>query len=367
MKKLLMVTGLGAAEGLAQGKFNALYGTLQEFHKHWDRIDIIVPRVKNQKVSELFGNVFIHTSPLPLFFHPLYFVYKIIRLHRSNKFDLMTVHEFPPFYNGIGARIISYATGIPYVLEVMHIPGHPKPGSMKEALYKIFFRIFIRFDAGRAAAVRVINHGMRDLLRSRGVPDAKLKLISAMYIDTNIFKPMDVPVEYDLAFVGRLEGNKGISLFLDAVQQSGLRALVVGDGPLKRFVLDYVETHHLSGKVAIHGWARDSAEVAELINRSRILVMPSYNEGGPRVVLEAMACGVPVVATPVGMVPDMIRHGESGMLVDWSSDDIVAKVTELLSNPALYEKYRSNGLTIAAQHERTKAISTYARELQSIA
>jgi len=366
MKKLLMITGLGAAEGVAQGKFNALYGTLQEFHKYWERIDIVVPRVKHPAVSELFGNVFLHVSPLPLLLHPLYFVYKIVQLHRSNRFDLMTVHEFPPFYNGIGARIVSYITRIPYVLEVMHIPGYPKAGSIKEAIYRVLFRVFIYFDVQRAAAVRVINRGIREILRSRGIPDRKLKLISAMYIDANIFRPMDVPVEHDLVFVGRLEQNKGIMLFLDAVRQSGLRALIVGDGSVKRSVLDFVSAHHLQGRVTIHGWARDSAEVAELINRSRILVMPSYNEGGPRVVLEAMACGVPVLATPVGIVPDVVTHGESGMIVDWAAADIIAKAGELLRNPALYETCRSNGLAIAAHHERTKAIAAYAEALRSI-
>src|SRR5258708_36393559 len=106
-KNLLMITGLGAAEGLAQGKHNALYSTLEELHAYWNRIDIIIPRIRNYelRITNLFGNIYIHVSPWPLFLHPLFFVSKIVSLNRKLHFDIMSVHEFPPFYNGIGARI----------------------------------------------------------------------------------------------------------------------------------------------------------------------------------------------------------------------------------------------------------------------
>lgn len=362
MKKLLMVTGLGAAEGLAQGKLNALYSTLQEFHKHWERIDIVIPRVKRPVVSELFGNVFLHVSPLPLAFHPAYFLFKVLRLHRAVGFDLMTVHEFPPFYNGIGARILWHLARIPYVLEIMHIPGYPKAGSLKEKVYAALFNAFIRFDAAKARAVRVINQGIFGMLRNRGIPESKLKLISAMYIDTDIFKPMEAEKSYDAVFVGRLEKNKGISVFLDAVREAGLRALVVGDGPLRRSVQDRIRDEHL--EAVFHGWAKDSAEVAELMNQSRILIMPSYNEGGPRVVLEAMACGVPVLATPVGIVPEVI--GDAGMMIDWDAADIARKAEELLHNRQRYEACRAAGIAIAQRHERVQAITQYAQALQAL-
>ena len=107
MPKLLMITGLGSAKDLASGKKGAFYNTLEEFHKYWDRVDIICPRVDEKlKVQSLFGNVYLHISPWPLFFQPLFFIRKILELHKKINFDLMTVHEFPPFYNGIGARLL---------------------------------------------------------------------------------------------------------------------------------------------------------------------------------------------------------------------------------------------------------------------
>lgn len=99
MAKLLMITGLGSARDLASDKKGAFYYTLEEFHKYWDRIDIICPRVKGQKsgVKSLFGNVFMHISPWPLIFHPIWFLKKGVEIYKEQKFDLMTVQEFPLF------------------------------------------------------------------------------------------------------------------------------------------------------------------------------------------------------------------------------------------------------------------------------
>ncbi|MEK7072161.1 MAG: glycosyltransferase family 4 protein, partial [Patescibacteria group bacterium] len=301
MPKLLMITGLGSAESLASGKKGAFYNTLEEFHNYWERGDIICPRVKSARprqaegeagekleVKSLFGNVFLHISPWPVIFHPFWFLKKGLEIYKEQKFDLMTVHEFPPFYNGIGARLLWHWIKVPYILEIFHIPGYPRSASFKESVYKFMFKLFIRFDASKAKAIRIMNNQVRDFLVRAGIPKGKIIYIPAIYIDLDIFKSMNLSKEYDLIFIGRNSKNKWIKIFKKAA---------------KKF------SHKIIG---IDYWAKDSQEIAELLNKSRILVMPSYNEGGPRVVVEAMACGVPVLATPVGIVPDIIKSGESG-------------------------------------------------------
>src|SRR3989344_6067356 len=114
--KLLMITGLGSAKDLVSGKKGAFYNTLEEFHKYWTRVDIICPKTNNinprnpkletlnskqsqnskSKIINLFGNVFVHVSPWPLVFHPLWFLKKGLEIYKKQKFDLTTVHEFPP-------------------------------------------------------------------------------------------------------------------------------------------------------------------------------------------------------------------------------------------------------------------------------
>src|SRR3989344_337109 len=107
MAKLLMITGLGSAMDLASGRRGAFYNTLEEFSKYWERIDIVAPRgqIPNSKKQPLtlFGNVYVHIAPWPLIFHPFWFLRKGLEIYGKEKFNLMTVQDYPPFYNGVGA------------------------------------------------------------------------------------------------------------------------------------------------------------------------------------------------------------------------------------------------------------------------
>ncbi|MBI2062817.1 MAG: glycosyltransferase family 4 protein [Candidatus Yanofskybacteria bacterium] len=370
--KLLMISG---DRSLVEGKRGAFYNMLEEFHKYWERIDIITPKpnlkfkIENLK---LFDNVKIHSSPWSLWLQSWWILKKGYEIYNEQKFDLVTVHEYPPFYNGIGARLLWKKTRIPYVLEIHHIPGHPKAASFKEMVYKFATRCFIKFDAAKAKAVRVVNqHQVPEFLVKSGVPEEKIVHVPSFYIDLNVFKPVGIQKQYDLIFIGRLVENKGAGLLLQAmsnikIQMPNIKLLIVGTGPLLENLKLKTMNYKLETNIIFHGWARDSQEVARLLNQSHILVMPSYNEGGPRVVLEAMACGVPVLATPVGIVPDVIRDDESGGFINWDSSDISQKAQELLENTVKYQKYRSNGLEIAGHFEKQSAIKNYAEKLQKI-
>ncbi|OGM98972.1 MAG: hypothetical protein A2915_03350 [Candidatus Yanofskybacteria bacterium RIFCSPLOWO2_01_FULL_41_34] len=378
MAKLLMITGLGSAKDLASGKKGAFYNTLEEFHKYWDRIDIISPKtyigsISNlPKAEPLFGNVYVHISPWPLILHPFWFLKKGMEIYKEQKFDLMIVHEFPPFYNGIGARLLWLKTKVPYVLEIHHISGYPKAANPKESVYRILMGWLIKFDASKATAVRVVNQKQTlEFLVKAGVPENKITYIPSIYIDLNMFKPMNLPKEYDLIFIGRLEPNKGIVLLIEAakklkVQGFKLRILIVGDGSLKNYCESKIENWKLQDNVLLYGWAKDSQEVAKLLNQSKILVMSSFNEGGPRVVVEAMACGVPVLATPVGIVPDLLKNGLEGEIVAWEANYIAHKAIELLNSPDLYQKYSQGGLEIVGQFEKKATIKDYAEKLQNL-
>ncbi|KKS14406.1 MAG: hypothetical protein A3I32_02535 [Candidatus Yanofskybacteria bacterium RIFCSPLOWO2_02_FULL_45_10] len=363
MAKLLMITGLGSARDLASGKRGAFYNTLEEFHRYWERIDIIAPRVK-QPVGNLFGNVFIHTSPWPLLLHLVFFIKKAMTIYREQKFDLMTVHEFPPFYNGLAARWLWHKLKIPYIIEIHHVTGYPKPGSMKERVYLSLMHWFVAWDIKPSKQIRVVNQKqVSEFLIKAGVDQAKISYIPSLYIDLDVFKPLVEEKKYDLIFIGRLVENKGINLFLETVKKTGLSGAIIGTGPLQHEIKLKIEKWKL--KIDFHGWAKDANAVAHLINQSRLLVMPSYNEGGPRVVAEAMACGVPFLATPVGIVPDLISQVEVGEVIRWDVLDIQRKAEALLSDPERYSRYSKAGPILAKQFEKKQAIKHYADWLKS--
>jgi len=377
-RKLLMISGVGASV-LAEGKRGAFYNTLEEFHKHWDHIDIICPNIDNANnkgrlfgpkgalcyENKFFGNVFIHPSPWPKIFQPFWILRKGLEIYRQNKFAIVTVQEYPPFYNGIGARLLWGKIKVPYILEIMHIPGHPRVSGIKEALYKFLTRIFMSIDSSRATAIRVINKNEApDFLKKAGVPEGKIKYIPAFYIDLDVFKPMNLEKKYDLIFIGRLEKNKGIDLLFDVAERSTFKILIVGDGPMRGYVEKWIENYNgrLLGRegshcnLTYHGWAKDSGEISKLINESRALIMLSYNEGGPRVILEALACGVPVMATNVGIVPEVVNEG-NGRIIDWSADDAIKAFEGIKHLKPVVDLSR---------FEKSSAIKNYADKLKEL-
>ena len=347
---------------LAAGRKGAFYYTLQELRKHFDRIDVICPRAKRGGYEmSIFGNVFVHPSPWPRVLQWLW-IWKTARpIIRKQHPALMTVQEYAPVFYGLTAYFIHRATGVPYMLEIMHIPGVPRAAGFREHLYRMLMRMFVAFDARAAKAVRIINrHETPDFLIRAGVPREKLLYIPAFYIDFQTFHPQpELPKQYDLIFVGRLARNKGIDLFLDVVAHTGLTAIVVGDGPFLKRAKAKVSREKL--KVNFHGFAKDADEIAGLINRSRLLLMTSLNEGGPRVVLETLACGVPVVATPVGIVPDVLPPE---CIEEWNVQDMSAKVMNILNDRELYTRLCEAGLFTVRQFERTAAIQNYADKIK---
>jgi len=366
--KLLMITGDRA---LASGKKGPFYYMLEEFSKYWERIDIICPKTE-QKVSNLFQNVYIHVSDKSLIFHPFFILKRGLEIYKKEKFDLFTIHSYPPFYNDIGGFWLYNKIRIPYILEIMHITGYPKAAGFKELLYRNLTKIFVKFFSKKAKAVRVINQKQTtEFLVESGINRDKIRYIPAFYIDFEIFKPFDLEKKYDLVFSGRLARNKGIFLLLEAVNNlkfkiKNLKLIIIGDGPLKPKIQKFIKDNNLQDNMIFAGWLPGTEDVAKVYNQSKIMVMPSLNEGGPRVNFEAMACKVPVVTTRVGAMIDVIKDRENGLFIDWDAEDIAKKIIELLKDDDLRKKIAENGYHTVQQFEKKKAIENYAKTYQNL-
>jgi glycosyltransferase involved in cell wall biosynthesis len=140
--------------------------------------------------------------------------------------------------------------------------------------------------------------------------------------------------------------EKGVLNFVEAIpitvkQMKNVDFVLVGDGPL--FSLVNKKIGVFSGQqVKVLKWLPHH-KLPLLLNKLRLLVLPSVTEGLPNVVLEAMACGTPVLATPVGAIPDIIKEGESGFLLKSNDPKHIAeRIIELLNKPDLLEKVSVN-------------------------
>jgi glycosyltransferase involved in cell wall biosynthesis len=152
--------------------------------------------------------------------------------------------------------------------------------------------------------------------------------------------------------VSRLgELRKGIHHFLEmaavvAASRPSVRFLIVGDGPLRAALERQARELGIGPNVVFTGERRD---IPALLAAMHVFVMPSLYEGGPYTVLEAMAMARPVVATPVGLVPDVVRDRESGLLVRIGDSAALARgVLDILGDRALAGRLAQRGHDVVA-------------------
>ena len=176
-------------------------------------------------------------------------------------------------------------------------------------------------------------------------------------IDVDRFAIPRAPVAGRILWVGRLAKPKRPDVVVEALAllaRTGheARCDLVGDGPLRPDVEQQAAAGDLGAIVRLLG-TRD--DVPELLSRASCLLLTSDYEGCPLTVIEAMAAGVPVVATAVGGVPELVVHGETGLLATPGHPDAVATaLSDLLGDPARAEAFGLAG--------RRRARALFARE-----
>jgi glycosyltransferase involved in cell wall biosynthesis len=367
--KLLMISG---DRSVAQGKKGAFWYTLEEFSKHWERIDVIVPRSKIQIPDsrlQPFPNVFFHISNTGRFRQSSFILKKGTELINEHHHDVMTTHEFPPFYNGKGARWLHRVTKIPYMTEIHHIVGYPKAVSFSEFIGRITSRIWLpRWGTRDAAKVRTVSDGTTNTLVSWGVPAEKIAMLPSLYLDAAVLAPdSSIEKQYSVVFCGRLVANKGLKPLIKAMQQiPDSTLLVIGDGPEKKSAEALAKSLKMQSRVTFTGWLPESHDVYKAMQTAKMFVMNSTSEGGPRVLFEAMALGLPVISTKVGAAPGFIQEGQNGLFTDGKPADLAAKITHLLADESLRKRMGENAKGILGYADRAKNVKAYADALKAI-
>ena len=154
-------------------------------------------------------------------------------------------------------------------------------------------------------------------------------------------------------FVGNLLERKGVSDLLRALALPGfetarLEVTLAGGGDLETYQMKARQLG-VDGFVRFEGWS-DQQQVAHLMARADVLVLPAYDEGLPLVILEALANGVAVVCTPVGEIPSLLTDGVNACFVQPGDvASIAAGLQRVLHQPALREALERNGRALYEQ------------------
>lgn len=261
-------------------------------------------------------------------------------------------------------QLCAFLVGVPYRIQSEHGWDVFDPDG-NNAKYR-----WLRFVLGLLVHRFIpLSRQLQDYLENRvGIPAAKITRIRNG-VDTNTFYPRqgerqipeNCPLELDgrlvIGTVGRMHGVKDqltlVKAFIMACQKSpafleNARLVIVGDGPLHELALNLLAKHELTDKAWLPGERHD---IAQIMRSFDIFVLPSKAEGISNTILEAMATGLPVIATRVGGNPELVIHDETGLLVEKEAVSSMAAALQLLVSDNNKRQQLANNALQRAQQE----------------
>jgi glycosyltransferase involved in cell wall biosynthesis len=255
----------------------------------------------------------------------------------KNFIPLLKIVPVLIFAKVFGAKVIGELAGRNfYFLEQKGMP------------YKLGLNILKKFDS-----IRILGNTVNKTLADHG-------LTSSTVIDNGV----EIPNHSDnkvktltgqklrIGFVGALHKNKGIFVLIEIAKiltNEGVdfELSIAGEwenNEDKLKVEQYLKTHQLLQKVKFLGLIHNE-DKWNFYKSIDVFLLPSYNEGQPLVLIEAMAFGIPVVCSGVGAIPDTIVSGYNGFIIDnFSASEYVMKIKELTDNKDIYKAISSNNL-----------------------
>jgi len=175
---------------------------------------------------------------------------------------------------------------------------------------------------------------------------------------------------YQIGYIGNFSRRKGVLEFARSLsfllKGEHAQAIVIGDGDLKDHIKQILVRGDIQHKVKLTGWIQNR-QLPSQLSDIKIIVVPSYTEGLPNLVLEAMGCGCVVIATPVGGIPDVIKDGETGFIMEGNSPECIAKsVMRALNHPNLEQIAQNARVLIKNKYTYEAALERYRKMLMSL-
>jgi glycosyltransferase involved in cell wall biosynthesis len=255
---------------------------------------------------------------------------ELVRLLRRERPDILHANSSKA---GVLGRIAAALAGVPIRIFTVHGWAFSAYSGVASRLYRAADRLM------RPLTTATICVSEREL--ARGLEARTCDPERTIVIPNAVDVAQHAPATHNgvrplIVSVGRLAAPKDFSTLVRALAllpPGAAGALVVGDGPDRAELEAEIASLELDERVELAGERHD---VPELLARANLFVLSSRSEGLPVSVLEAMAAGLPVVASRVGGIPELVADGETGILVEaGDADELAAAISRLLADPEL--------------------------------
>ncbi len=244
--------------------------------------------------------------------------------------------------------IISKLTG----KKILLLMGGNFQEEKKLSNYPFFIQIITnliwKLDLKLADDIIVFSDNLINFWQLEGYKN-KISVIHRHFVDLDKFYIKHAVNEREniVGFIGVLNYRKGCMNFLNAVsllKGYNFKFFIAGEGELREEMENFISKNSLD--IDFLDWIPNN-ELPDYLNRLKLFILPSHNEGLPNIIMEAMACGTPVLATPVGAIPDIIKDGKNGFIMENNSPDLIKKkIIEIIQRDDL-QKISDNSRNLA--------------------
>ncbi len=345
----------------------------EELAKKGNDVNLITSKYKNLKNYEVINNVKIHrvrvvrkyrdrASIFEMFTYIISAFFYSRRFVKKEKPDIM--HAFFVVPSGAVAYFLHKLYKIPYII---YLGGSDVPGVDKDR-YGIIYNIvapFIRLIWRNASFTIAASKGLKGYARSI---DKKVPLtVIPNGVDLNRFRPQVRKKKniIKLLAIGRLIPRKGFQYIIEALPEvinksnKNFELQIIGSGPYQEDLHRLVKRNQIENKVKFLGLV-EYDNLIKYYRNADILINSSYGEGMPLVVLEAMATGLPIIATRVPGNEELVKNNYNGFIVrPKDSKELAHALIKMLNNDTLRERMSRNSLKIIKNYNWEKITEEY--------
>lgn len=242
------------------------------------------------------------------------------------------------FPAGIFVLWLHYLKKIPFIIQEQWSGYYPEDGNYKGFITKKITQLC----AKHARAILVVSNKLESSMKAHGLENRYFKIGNV--VDTDLFQPLPHQEQIPFKFIHVSTVNdkeKNISGMIEAARilyrkNVSFRLDIVGDGPERKGFETLAADYQLLNKIVFFHGFQLPKDVAQLMAHAHCFILNSNYEGLPCVLLEAMSCGIPVISTKVGAVPEIINY-QQGILIEINESKSLAQAMEdMIASHAQY-------------------------------